>query len=87
MTDCNTCKHNIENPPPHTCDACDSLDVEDYYMYESKDVYNNNENNFYIKLIYNKNGNEIEISKIKLSEYIDKISNNIVNILIPNKKS
>ena len=87
MSNCNTCKYNIENPPPHTCDVCDSLDTEDYYMYEPKDTYNNNENNFYIKLVHDKNGNEVEISKIKLSEYIDKIAANIVDALIPSEKN
>lgn len=31
---CVFCKHNIEYPPPHTCDVCTSLDQEPYTMWE-----------------------------------------------------
>lgn len=34
---CETCKNNVEYPPPHTCDICTSLDQEeDYEMWEAK---------------------------------------------------
>lgn len=33
---CSTCKHNVEFPPPHTCDVCASLDQPDFTMWEKK---------------------------------------------------
>lgn len=33
---CLTCANNVEFPPPHTCDICDSLDEELYCMWEPK---------------------------------------------------
>jgi len=37
IKDCSTCKNNVEYPPPHTCDICQSLDQEeDYEMWEEK---------------------------------------------------
>lgn len=34
---CSTCKNNVEDPPPHTCDICTSLDQEkEYEMWERK---------------------------------------------------
>ena len=34
---CNTCKNNVEFPPPHTCDVCTSLDEEEMYsMWEAQ---------------------------------------------------
>lgn len=34
---CVNCKHNIEYPPPHTCDVCSSLDSDEYEMWCRKD--------------------------------------------------
>lgn len=34
---CSTCRHDVEFPPPHTCDFCTSLDQEkEYGMWEAK---------------------------------------------------
>lgn len=38
IKNCSTCKNNVEFPPPHTCDICQSLDQEeDYEMWEGKE--------------------------------------------------
>lgn len=38
IKNCSTCKNNVEYPPPHTCDICQSLDQEeDYEMWEGKE--------------------------------------------------
>lgn len=36
IKNCRTCVHNVAYPPPHTCDICDSLDEELYWMWEPK---------------------------------------------------
>lgn len=36
IKNCRTCAHNVEYPPPHTCDICDSLDEKLYWMWEPK---------------------------------------------------
>lgn len=38
ITNCSTCKHNVESPPPDTCDKCSwySLDQPDFTMWEKK---------------------------------------------------
>ena len=37
VINCSTCKNNIEFPPPHTCDECNSLDqLTNYCMWEHK---------------------------------------------------
>ena len=36
IRNCKTCTHNVEYPSPHTCDVCDSLDEELYWMWEPK---------------------------------------------------
>ena len=36
IKNCRTCVNNVEYPPPHTCDVCDSLDEELYCMWEPK---------------------------------------------------
>ena len=36
IKNCRTCAHNVEYPPPHTCDICDSLNEELYWMWEPK---------------------------------------------------
>lgn len=36
IKDCRTCAYNVEYPPQHTCDICDSLDEELYCMWEHK---------------------------------------------------
>lgn len=33
---CETCKNNVEFPPPHTCDECTSLANDDWCMWERK---------------------------------------------------
>lgn len=34
--DSSTCKNNVKDPPPHTCDVCTSLDQKMYCMWEAK---------------------------------------------------
>ena len=36
IKNCRTCAHNVEYPPPHTCDVCGSLDEDLYCMWEPK---------------------------------------------------
>ena len=31
---CDNCVNNMDYPPPHTCDICTSLEIDDYYMWE-----------------------------------------------------
>lgn len=119
VKNCKTCVNNVEYPPPHTCDECDSLANEPYEMWSPKyscntckydeltkdldwgddlptvcvDCYDEAEDRewlnwtpkeedkdeFYLKLICNVDGKEVEISRIRLTELVDKVTTDMVD--------
>lgn len=120
---CKTCRNNVEFPPPHTCDVCNSLDAEDEYemwqpkktcrtceyddysseMYEESGGYpeicincwdektdidfinwtpkgeNSLNGEFYLRLVCNIDGKEVEISRIKLTDLVNKMTTDVVD--------
>lgn len=84
---CKTCKHNVEYPPPHTCDECDSLANPDYYMWSPKEetqVIKPSVGDYYVKLICKVSGVEIVVSEVKFEDFVINMSKNLSESILEN---
>ena len=84
---CKTCKHNVEYPPAHTCDECDSLANPDYYMWEAKEetqVIQPSIGEYYVKLVCKVLGEEIVVSEVKFEDFIINMSKDLSESILEN---
>lgn len=82
---CITCKHNMEYSTPQTCGKCNAWDGA-YYNWEAKEEPDHLKGEFYVKLVCDINGTEVEISETKLNDFVKNIAAEVTESILNNLK-